>query len=475
MKKAGIFPSAASDSNRIDQVSPYMVFSSSLHGDGLKALYNIPSGSVLFREKPLHHLQSLPNKQDVLVCSACLSFLSPIELQIQYLTKTLSRYDIMQLCSCSGDQQSSMSMVGCVNECGEIYCSAKCRDHHWYRSHNLLCTGIISEAEAGTHPLVAFKQHAVQSNEIFLLCADIFAEACNKIQVDQQKGTSLHESIYNHLSLYQKYVRNLWWEAAVAPPGTNPKILVKSLKRMVQESWVYLSQTLRLKDRQLEQTLSEECLSRTIGMFEQNNVGIRLENPIANRVNSLSDHNDTIAYYRDLVATIASQLNCKMYADANTWSIDTIIFAAGEEDCEDDDEFDNGKVEDNENEDDANEDEVAEETTASATAASTNISELSALLELIDEEGGMDRIFPPLDGTAFYQWICKINHSCNPNVIVKYTMSTGEGLLAEVTALRDVVEGEELLQSYIDQSQCKQHVWQSIKQLVPDLYVCTYS
>ncbi len=68
---------------------------------------------------------------------------------------------------------------------------------------------------------------------------------------------------------------------------------------------------------------------------------------------------------------------------------------------------------------------------------------------LIEDEG-IDRLYPPLDGTAFYSNICHINHSCVPNVIVKYISTTDLGLLANVVALRSISEGEELVQSYID-------------------------
>ena len=85
------------------------------------------------------------------------------------------------------------------------------------------------------------------------------------------------------------------------------------------------------------------------------------------------------------------------------------------------------------------------------------------LREIIDEEG-LDRIFPPLDGTAFYLTICRINHSCDPNVIVKYhkidsdtsvsstcnTFYESNPLYGYLHALRDIQPGEELLQSYID-------------------------
>ncbi len=85
------------------------------------------------------------------------------------------------------------------------------------------------------------------------------------------------------------------------------------------------------------------------------------------------------------------------------------------------------------------------------------LNELNALLN----SEGIDRVFPPLDGTAFYFSICRINHSCCPNVIVLYqgesvsssqSASPSKGLVAKLTALRPITAGEELLQSYIDQS-----------------------
>ena len=43
-------------------------------------------------------------------------------------------------------------------------------------AHNLLCVGLIPESEAHSHPLVGFKVHAVRTNEIFLLVADLIAK-----------------------------------------------------------------------------------------------------------------------------------------------------------------------------------------------------------------------------------------------------------------------------------------------------------
>ena len=66
----------------------------------------------------------------------------------------------------------------------------------------------------------------------------------------------------------------------------------------------------------------------------------------------------------------------------------------------------------------------------------------------------LDYVFPPLDGTAMYSTTCKMNHSCDPNVVVLYKRS-GYGsqhpLTAFCVALRDIAEGDELTISYIDQ------------------------
>ena len=79
---------------------------------------------------------------------------------------------------------------------------------------------------------------------------------------------------------------------------------------------------------------------------------------------------------------------------------------------------------------------------------------LDTLRSLIHETGS-DRLFPPLDGTALYSTLCKINHSCEPNVLVTYTCTQEYGLVAKLHALRPIMDGEELLQSYVDQSMGK--------------------
>ena len=66
----------------------------------------------------------------------------------------------------------------------------------------------------------------------------------------------------------------------------------------------------------------------------------------------------------------------------------------------------------------------------------------------------LDEVFIPLDGTAMYSTACKMNHSCDPNIIILYKPCKGWGsnhpLTAYAIALRDIQAQEELTISYIN-------------------------
>ena len=125
--------------------------------------------------------------------------------------------------------------------------------------------------------------------------------------------------------------------------------------------------------------------------------------------------------------------------------------------CCDDDEEGEGEYEDidvDDEEEGEEEEESMEEATSEdiPTAEDTTDPSLAALRGMIAEHG-LDTLYPPLDGTAFYSTICRINHSCDPNVRVTYVSHPERGLLATLIALQPIQPGEELVQSYIDQYQ----------------------
>jgi hypothetical protein len=285
------------------QPSAVSVFSSPLHGDGVVCHHPFVSGDVLFAERPLCCMQTLSNKQDVLVCSQCLQFIGPLDLHLKVLAREVSRQSLDDFI-CRG------VVVPCTQGCGEFYCSEHCRDGHWSSHHELLCTGRITEEEAADHPLIKFKVHAVSTNEIFILVADVFAKMALEISQYMQYMPKA-EAVSRVLGIFDGYVRENWWDAAVAPVGTNPKTLKKTLKRLVDTSYNLLSEALSLRERELDDVLTAEFMSRTIGMFEQNNVGIRLENPVVPYLKSLTTGTREVKELAGITRTIIDLMDGK--------------------------------------------------------------------------------------------------------------------------------------------------------------------
>ncbi len=415
-----------------------VVVPSGLHGDGVIMKKQVDGpGEVLFEEVPTLFLQSLTNRGDNIVCGGCKSFVGSLNLHIDLLTRSITRQDqedlgARSMCGASSsglgigqfsDNKMLSPVMLCMHACGEVYCSEECRVHHWNDGHCLLCTGLphITEDEA----LVQFKIHAVQSNEIFLMVADLFARVCIHVEQRVEDGDSRSpgEIASEMLYQYDSYVREQWWDAAIAPSGQDPVELTDSLKELVRDSWALANSALKLDARGLMEVLSEEYMSRTIGMFEQNNVGVRLNSPLSDTVAQLVPGNPSNKTFSS-----AAQL---------------ISLALEEADCEEDD------CEEGESGEDEGEDEEEQTVLTGDVALDT--------LHTVLDENGSDNIFPPLDGAAFFMRICKINHSCEPNVRVEYIsrgvgLQQGQGLRARMVSLRAISEGEELVQSYVDQN-----------------------
>jgi hypothetical protein len=295
------------------------------------------------------------------------------------------------------------------------------------KSHRYLCTGNINDEDADSNCLVQFILHAIETNEIFLLVADVFARICSDVDDGQ--------TIENALKPWQGYCRNRWEDVATTnDTEQTPEEFADTLKSLTQESWELLCDAFDLKSKNLDTILDEDFMSRTIGMFEQNNVGVRLVNPVLNYVKKIANNPDEV--HESLLEDIKEISKNLEETDACEW-----------EDVDDVDE-DGDEVDGEGNIDNSETDQIPPKGIFESPPTNPILIELQEIL--IND--GEDNIFPPLDGTAFYKTICKINHSCDPNCIVKYTSDSALGLVAQVVALRDIEEGEEMVQSYIDQS-----------------------
>jgi hypothetical protein len=340
-------------------------------------------------------------------------------------------------------------LVPCAMGCGELYCTPECRDEHWARGHRLLCVGHISDSEAATHPLVLYKMHAVQTNEIFLLVADVVALVLTRFEAN---GGDLAKALLP----FRDFVQHPWWEVATNPdPSSDPVAFQHMLRSLVMEAADLLAQALLTRPGApfaayrgvVDGVFTPEFLACVIGMFEQNNVGIRRQSPLPSFLAEQlvpCCHEPSTQVYLQLLGKVLED-----WVDAEE----------GEEDDDDEEEEEEAEGEGEE----AMHVDKEEETGDSCWGGNGHahqvddsagmVSSLSPpeLLEACLAKSKTSGIFSALDGTALLSLICCMNHSCRPNCEVRWVGGLGANspLVAELVALEPIPAGGELFQSYV--------------------------
>lgn len=298
-------------------------------------------------------------------------------------------------------------------------------------------------------PLCNTQVHAMQTNEIFLLVGEVMAHIASKL-------LSGGDIAIARLP-FADFVQEPWWDVAVPRESKVPckgevkgyegSSLPETLRALCVESSRLLRSAFGPKLAPVEDVFTAEGFGRVVGMFEQNNVGVRVRSPIPLALQELVEGDgvadDVVALLREVedmeeVYSSDDEGGCCdgkdspcMEQESNSACTKQGVKGVDIE------------VELDEQEDDA---------IALLKRLSTSAS---------DPEYGRgldtDEVFAPLDGTALYSLICCMNHSCRPNCGVRYPgRRKGQGtrradpLVAEVVLLRDVDEAEELTQSYVD-------------------------
>jgi len=506
-------------------------------GRNLVAARLIDAGSVIFVEKPLLCLQSVGNSHaGALTCRCCRCFVGGPDLALAVASGRVSREEAIEYWETeirdsssalvkqgnagSAGEDDTYAIVPCRNNCGELYCSAKCEEDMWsVGGHCLLCTGLIAESEEGgagshhnakandeeeeedttdrLHPLLQFKIHAVQSNEILLMVADLIASVistlCRRMDLEEEQDNqgagniSPLPTLDEMMAPYLDFTLVPWWEVATAPLLSSPMgfaeaaELDSALRRICTESSALLKEAIvscagastshNFCRAMVE--IEEKCdvfspifFAKIIGSFEQNALGIRARHPLCR---DIFNKELRVRCHEDLIRCIEA---AGMIGDD----------AEEEEDDDDEEEEQGNKSNIRENEGNnigvarGGEETVEEESEEYSVdeiagfLAGLNIDEENADLDkekpnneedMIEEDTGddLDALFIPLDGTAMYYTTCKMNHSCSPNVVARYRYSSSataggqwgsaHPLAVECVALRDINEGEELAISYI--------------------------
>eukprot|EP00638_Chattonella_subsalsa_P003696 CAMPEP_0117749740 /NCGR_PEP_ID=MMETSP0947-20121206/9905_1 /TAXON_ID=44440 /ORGANISM="Chattonella subsalsa, Strain CCMP2191" /LENGTH=464 /DNA_ID=CAMNT_0005567679 /DNA_START=259 /DNA_END=1653 /DNA_ORIENTATION=- len=414
-------------------------------GRGLFAKQPFSEGETILLEAPLVALQSLENLRNVMVCANCFGFIGSLDSQLAIL-RGLPRNEVLEIHSLASEENVFAPIVDCLQQCGEVYCSEACRDLHFRRCHRMLCTGPIPDEIAHEHPLIKFKMHAVETNEIFLLVAAVLCHIITRYE--ETGGTDLDYA----REPYKDFVQNCWWD--VAGGGE----LGETLRTLVEESCSFLKEALFLNGgfEGLDDILNPEYFSRVIGMFEQNNVGIQSQSPVAETLNKLVG-TEYMEYIRPVLEEAVYNGESESDADEaedNSWS-------SANTDGEQKDEEKEG-----------NEDPLLAAENCPKPRAWDNFQQLQPCCvkvegaepyvdiepEDIEPVSALDliediRAVSVLDGTSLYTLICSMNHSCDPNCMIRYRSEKGQPLRAEAVALKNIEAGKEIRFSYIEKDE----------------------
>jgi SET domain len=482
------------------------------------ASQRIDKGRLIFVERPLVALQSLGNP--AWVCHACKAFVGGPHAALSIianrmypeLTSTDSNANEEDGDGDGDDHSGSWKVVPCRHACGQVYCSKECEQDFWEARHQYLCTGLIGEECESTtagmeqHPLIQFKQHAVTTNEIFLLVAEWMVAEYAHVQEQkkhkeapypwiQPSDTFLSAANHNN-NPFDDFLMEPWWDVEEVSHDDHDddaeatkdilKKLCQEASRCWQQHWEMLlpAKNNTHPDAALDVNQSPLHMAKIIGACELNSIGIRRRNPLCRDIFSRELR---LQRKRELLACLEQA--GMLEQPTNTSNSEDHDGAQGTYHAtgtEKDDNMVGGKGEDEGYSDDAvagflaGLDIFEEETIIKRQSNEATVKDRGT--EAIDggdmfhststEDDGedddddddghqhgnqdhddLDTIFNPLDGTAMYALCCKMNHSCDPNVVVLYKTG-GWGplhpLVAHAVALRDIQEGEELCISYID-------------------------
>lgn len=261
---------AKSTNNKMPPLQPLIQRQDSdTRGRHLVAAAHISKGELVFCERPMISLQSTGNVfSGALTCHYCGAFIGTPEQALTIAT------DPMQLpkIATSEDQQDigDHSIVPCRDKCGAVYCSKECRvDDFEFGGHKELCTGLIEEEN---HPLVEFKKHAIESNEIFLLIAQWIA----RIHI---QDVPYHDDETQNTHPYTDFMMNPWWDVVSmklpfdksASSDAEIEELVESCRRLCKESHAFLQQA--WSKHKNSKWVTPLAMARLIGSLEQNCVG----------------------------------------------------------------------------------------------------------------------------------------------------------------------------------------------------------
>ncbi|OQS07027.1 hypothetical protein THRCLA_00970 [Thraustotheca clavata] len=374
-------------------------------GKALISCKTFGPGEPIFSEKPYVAMQHIANQALIQSCENCHVTVGSIEEQLAHILHV----EPAAVPKMPEALQKDVHNEGkCACACGAVYCSPVCRSDAWERYHCLLCT-----AHPDT-PMHDFFQHATDTNEIFILAAQVIARV-----LVQYAKTSNVELARQPVDMFCKLP---WWEVVTSTAdleeGQTMEEYCDIFRHLLEQTFAILMDGLQFNIAHLEihephpdedsdfmTTLSwtnviADCtrhgiinvdfFARIVGMFEMNNISMEVRHPLSHLAELHEDTDNAV------IAKWLSDVQTQVHAQVKIYQ------------------------------DDDDEEEVTNED---------------------EDENSIG--FPDMDGTALFSLICTMNHSCEPNVAVCYESSG----LATAVALTPIKVGDELNIAYIETEQ----------------------
>lgn len=346
-------------------------------------------------------------------------------------------------------------------------------------------------------PLV-LQVHAMQTNEIFLLVGEVIAQTVAAAIPSPSSAPDLI-NLASARAPFTDFVQEPWWDVA-APRAAGSSnhggvdaraaSLPETLRSLCEESSTLLRSSFGALPQAIERELTAERFGRVVGMFEQNNVGVRVSSPVPSLLGGVIAMREKLSGASlDELVGLVGQIEEFQEDDSGCDSGDEggqeieegcagnkekRGCCGGEEDSGDEGRQENEKgcAGDEESSGCCVEEKGSVDRNVLPVCASKGCcadevvsgSHEDDRIDMVEKAATTERpddMFAPLDGTALYSLICCMNHSCRPNCVVRYpgavsspSSSTRNDralpLVAQVVLIEEVAAGDELTQSYVD-------------------------
>eukprot|EP00026_Physarum_polycephalum_P008893 Phypoly_transcript_08996.p1 GENE.Phypoly_transcript_08996~~Phypoly_transcript_08996.p1 ORF type:complete len:442 (+),score=79.68 Phypoly_transcript_08996:114-1439(+) len=376
-------------------------------GFGVFAKVDIPEGTSLFVETPLVNFPLFTFPEPILkksVCSFCRKYLKSLEYQINLFVAI----EVKSLPNIDSQESYLSDFETCSNNCGELYCSQKCKERDWEFSHKLLCPKECAGWED-------FYAHSLKTENYvnFVMGARLVAHIILSSQNDA-------EMVKKSIDAFLKYFFHKEWRETVLISASDAveTRLGDTLDEEIVTSFGLLKKLFETytKEEIYVPLFNMEFYSKILGAFNLNNICIEIESPLSQYV--LQIHNLPKKFKTKALRSLAPVV-AEVAERKRTYELSNGI--KKEEDDEDEEfEFD-------------------DEQTIEWTYRDTPDSELKKVKF-------SSKLFPDFEGSGLYPLISKFNHNCAPNVSMEFADSS----TAFAIASRDIRAGEEMCISYVD-------------------------